>query len=68
MIRIPYKPLPIRPITVPVIRRRITLRPKAISSEIVTDIPYFISKSIILFTMFYYGLNYFYYKNINKKD
>lgn len=41
-----------------------TYKPNAIND--VSDISYYVGKSIILFTLFYTSLNYFHYKQIRK--
>lgn len=39
---------------------------KSIDTEAITTISYYVGKSIILFTIFYTGLNYFHYKQLRE--
>jgi len=36
-------------------------------NDVLTTSSYYVGKSIILFTMFYSGLNYFHYKNLREE-
>jgi hypothetical protein len=62
-------PLRISPIKFqkPFLHRKLIIKPRAIPIEQITETSYFIGKNILLFTMFYCGLNYLYYKKINDK-
>lgn len=68
IIRKKFVIIPNRKLTV---NKRLTnIKPKATSFTGVetNTIVYYVSKSIYLFTMFYCGLNYIYYKKFNDKN
>jgi hypothetical protein len=55
-----------RPMTYTKLKTGKSFTPNAMSD--VSDISYYVGKSIILFTFFYTGLNYFHYKRLREKQ
>ena len=65
---IPVRPILLRPRYIPSRKHIKIIKPRALPIEQITEVSYFVGKNILLFTMFYCGLNYLYYKEQNKKD